>query len=184
MKYVIEHMDTEVWPWSVIEYKHAASAVGSDNLIITNVQEKEHGKLSGLCDVKKEHFTELDLSRVCILDPTAETTLVPEDANKFDCLVFGGILGNEKPEGRTKELVLQNAERRNLGKDQFSTDNAVMVAKQIIDGKRFEELEFIDDLSIDMGEDEEIILPFKYLIVDGEAFVAEELIDHIKREGF
>ena len=42
--------------------------------------------------------------------------------------------------------MVSGAERRHLGPDQFSTDNAVMVAKQIIDGKEFESLEFMDEM--------------------------------------
>ena len=104
MKYIIEHMDDELWEWSVIEYRHAAEHIGADNLIVTNVKQAEHDKLSGCCEVKTERAASLGLQKVCVLDPAAEQTLEPGDAERFDYLVFGGILGNEKPEGRTKGL--------------------------------------------------------------------------------
>lgn len=184
MKYIIEHMDNDLWEWSVIEYRHAAEHVGKENLIVTNVKQAEHGKLAGCCEVKSVRAASLGLTRVCVLDPAAEQALEPGDAEKFDYLVFGGILGSEKPEGRTRELAVPGSERRNLGKDQLATDNAVMAAKIVVGGKRLAELEFIKDFTVKIEEGEEIILPFKYLVADGKPFVAEELVEHIKKEGF
>lgn len=187
MKYVIEHMDPELWEWSSIEYMHAADAVGKDNFMVTNVKEEDQAKLPGV-ECKQETMDSLGLKRVCILDPAAEKMLSPSDRDEFDYLVFGGILGNYPPEERTKDLVVSGAERRHLGPDQFSTDNAVMVAKQIIDGKEFESLEFMDEfvIPIEEGEDagEEIILPFKYLLVDGEPFISPKIIEYVKEHGF
>jgi ribosome biogenesis SPOUT family RNA methylase Rps3 len=34
-----------------------------------------------------------DKSRVCLLDPAAASDLSPEDGDKFDAFLFGGILG-------------------------------------------------------------------------------------------
>jgi ribosome biogenesis SPOUT family RNA methylase Rps3 len=183
MKYVIEHMDPELWIWSLLEYKHIASFVGKDNLIITNVKEKEISKID-FCEAHTETADELELKRVCILDPAAEKTLEPSDAKRFDYLVFGGILGNEPAEGRTKDLQVGGAERRNLGKEQLPTDNAVMVAKKIVEGKKLSELKFEYNITIELDEGEEMILPFKYLVVDGKPFVSKEIIEHVKKHGF
>lgn len=182
MKYIIEHMDPKMWPWSVIEYRHISSIVGKENLIITNVKEKDVEKINDFCEAHTEVTDELEFDRVCILDPAAEKTLEPTDAKQFDYLVFGGILGNDPPEARTKDLEVAGAERRNLGIEQFSTDNAVMVAKKIIDGKKFSELDFMHDLTIELDEGEEMILPFKYLLVDGKPFVSAELVEFIKKK--
>jgi ribosome biogenesis SPOUT family RNA methylase Rps3 len=183
MKYIIEHMDPEMWEWSAIEYKHTAAAVGQGNLMITNVRQEDEDKLDGL-ETDTVSVSALGLNRVCVLDPAAEKTLEPADASEFDYLVFGGILGNYPAEKRTKGLAVRGAERRNLGKDQFSTDNAVMVAHQIMSGKRLSELEFVDEFVVEMDEGEEIILPFKYLVIGRKPFISEKIIEYVKEHGF
>lgn len=184
MKYIIEHMDPELWDWSVLEYKNVAKHVGSDNLIVSNVPQDEEEKLDGVCDVDNLSVTTMGLARVCVLDPEAEQELSPDDADKFDYLVFGGILGDHPPKARTRELQVPGAERRNLGQAQMSTDNAVMVAKLIVEGKKLSELSFQDDLVIPMDEGEEIILPFRYLVIDGKVFVSDAVVEYVKEHGF
>jgi len=183
MKFVIEHMDPELWEWSQLEYKNIGKYVGNTNLIITNVKKKDLDKLA-YCTAKTESVAKLGLKRVCILDPGAPQELRPEDKENFDYLVLGGILGNDPPEARTKDLVVPGAERRNLGVEQFSTDNAAMVALQIIEGTPLEELKFMHDLTIEMDDGEEIILPFKYLMYKGKPFVSEDILDYVKEHGF
>jgi ribosome biogenesis SPOUT family RNA methylase Rps3 len=183
MKYIIEHMDPEMWEWSQLEYRHIAEAVGKENLLITNVKQKDLKKID-FCEAKAESVSSMGLKRVCVLDPAAEKTLEPSDAAKFDYLVFGGILGNDPPEARTKDLIVPGAERRNLGQEQFSTDNAAMVAKQIIDGKKLSSLKFTHDLVIEMDDGEEMILPFKYLVLDGKTYVSPKIIEYVKEHGF
>jgi ribosome biogenesis SPOUT family RNA methylase Rps3 len=184
MKYIIEHMDPQLWEWSILEYRHVSGSVGKDSLIITNVKKDNIPKLKGYADVHNECTAKLSLKKVCILDPAAEKTLEPNDSNNFDYLVFGGILGNDPPEARTKDLVVPGAERRNLGKDQFSTDNAVMVAKLIIDGMKFASLKFLQDFVIEMDDGEEIILPYKYVLVNGKPYISEDIIEYVKKHGF
>ena len=183
MKYIIEHMDPEMWEWSSIEYRHAAEAVGKESLMVTNVGDADLARLKGI-EARKESVAELGLKRVCVLDPAAELLLEPEDAGKFDYLVFGGILGDYPAKQRTKELVVPGAERRSLGKEQFSTDNAVMVAKLVIEGSHLYDLRFMHDLTIPVEEGEEIILPFKYVVVDGKPFVSEKIVEYVREHGF
>jgi ribosome biogenesis SPOUT family RNA methylase Rps3 len=183
MKYIIEHMDPELWEWSQLEYRHIAEAVGKENLMITNLKKKDIPKID-FCEAKTESVSALGLNRVCVLDPGAEKTLEPSDASRFDYIVLGGILGNDPPEARTKDLVVAGAERRNLGTEQFSTDNAAMVAHQIMSGKKLSQLKFTQDLIIEMDDGEEIILPFKYLVLDGKTYVSPKIIEYVKKHGF
>lgn len=182
-------MEPELFPWCLIEYRHMAEAVGADNLTITNVNKDELSKID-FCKATADSAANLSLKNICILDPEAPLTLQPDDKDRFNHLVFGGILGNDPPEARTRELQISNAARRNLGKAQLPTDNAVMVAKKIIDGTPLEQLEFTQDLIIPIESDdaaqsgEEIILPFKYVMVNGKPFISDKLIDHIKEHGF
>ena len=121
---------------------------------------------------------------MCILDPLAQKTLSPEDSELFNFFIFGGILGNEPMEGRTKkELSLPGVARRNLGKKQMSTDTAVLVSYKIINKKiPFSRLKFKDELEIKIGKNLSTILPYRYLIEKGKVILPKGLIKHIKTE--
>ena len=43
-------------------------------------------------------------SNICFMDMRGEQELKPEDAQRFDFLIFGGILGDHPPQDRSKEL--------------------------------------------------------------------------------
>lgn len=47
-----------------------------------------------------ESGKKVDFKRVCLLDLRGEKTLAPEDAQNFDCFLFGGILGDHPPKDR------------------------------------------------------------------------------------
>lgn len=65
--------------------------------------------------------------RLCLLDPRAEKVISPEDAELFDGFLFGGILGDDPPRDRTKELRKLGYEGRHLGSVQMTTDTACYV---------------------------------------------------------
>ncbi len=44
MKFIIEHLEPELYPWCLIEYKHISKIVGKNNLIYTNIN-KEYKKI-------------------------------------------------------------------------------------------------------------------------------------------
>jgi ribosome biogenesis SPOUT family RNA methylase Rps3 len=180
MKYVIEHLEEEEYEWCVIEYKHISKIVGKENLIITNVKEKE--KLKDYAAVYSESVSKLGLKDVCILDPEAEKTLEPTDAKKFKYVIFGGILGDYPPRKRTQEEIKLSGERRNLGREQMATDNAIFVTKKIVDGTPMEKLEFVDTIEIETDENESCVMPYRYVIVDGKPLISEELVNHLKRK--
>ncbi|MBW3004019.1 hypothetical protein KY328_05210 [Candidatus Woesearchaeota archaeon] len=179
MKYVIEHLEPELFEWCVIEYKHISEIVGKDNLVICNVREKDVDKLKGLADVRVESVSDMELNNACVLDPEAPDTLKTQD--KFEYLVFGGILGDDPPKQRTKDEVTIQAERRNLGKEQLATDNAVYVSKLIVEGKRFEDIKFQKGIEIDTAEGESVMFPFSYVLVEGKPLISKELIEYLKR---
>merc|ERR1711948_98184 len=91
-------------------------------------------------------------------DMDAEEALQPDDADKFDALVFGGILGNviERPDGsygsddRTSELrKLGFTHRRHLGPMQMTTDTAILVSKMVLEEARpLAEIPFVDSPEI------------------------------------
>jgi len=180
MKYLIEHLDPELFDWCMIEYKHISNTVGKSNLIFTNITQEDKKNINSLGEVKKESVREMNLNKACLLDPYAEKTLQPDD--NFDYLIFGGILGDDPPQKRTgKKLGEIYAEKRNLGEKQMSTDTAVLVSKMIIEDKiPFEKIKFDDEVEIKTEAHESVILPFRYVVVDGKVVFAPGLIEHIK----
>ena len=183
-KYILEHCDEELYEWSFLEYKHISEIVGKENLIFYNVSEE---KLKPFGEVHPESVTTVDLKKACILDPLAEKTLSPEDVNNFDQFIFGGILGDDPPTEKTRNLITSKVkwEARNLGKEQMATDNAVFVVKKILEGTSLEKIPFKQEIVIPIAEGEEVILPFKYVLVDGKPLVCDALIHKLKtQEGF
>lgn len=182
MKYVIEHFG-KVFKWHFIEYSHISQIVGKNNLLFTNIKGKTD-KLSSLGKVFRKSIAELGFEKICILDPSAGKMLTPNDCRHFDYLVFGGILGDYPPRDRTREMLssrMPKAEKRNIGKEQFPTDNAVYVAKQISSGKKFNELKFIDTIEIDVGKKLSVILPFRYASKNGKPVLSPRLVEFLKK---
>lgn len=184
MIYIIEHLDKKLWPWSLIEYKHISKIVGKKNLWFTNITSnklKRYGKVFG------KSVKDLNLKKVCVLDPEASETLKPSDKKKFKYFVFGGILGDFPAKKRTRKELTRflNCEVRNIGKKQMSTDNAVYAVKKILSGKKFSELEFLDRLELKTGKYESLILPYGYNAVKGKPLISKELLEFIrKKRGF
>jgi len=183
MKAIIEHLEPEVYPWCLLEYKHISQIVGKENLIFTNVPKKDHSKLLGFGACEEKPFSELEFSNVCLLDPKADELLKPAD-KKFDYYLFGGILGNYPPEGRTKKAFGKfKGEQRHIGDKQMSTDTAVNVTHKIVDlGIPFDKLEFVDEPEIVLEEGYSNILPYRYLSEKGKPVLPEGLFDYLLNE--
>lgn len=186
--YVLEHLDAELFNWSLIEYKRISKFVGKDNLWFTNIEEKDIKKLSKFGKVFTESVKDMNLKDTCILDPEATETLSPEDKSKFKYIIIGGILGDYPAKKRTEELItifMPNSEKRDLGKAQLSTDNAAYVAHEILSGTPLNKIPFIDSPEIEVNEIESVILPFRYPAVKGKALMSKQIIKHLKeRPGF
>jgi len=94
-------------------------------------------------------------------------------------------LGDYPAKKRTKEKLtrfVKNAAARNIGKKQFSTDNAVYVVKQIVNGKSLQELKFKDRIEIQKNNVESFILPYRYALLNGKPLISKELIKFLKRK--
>lgn len=185
--YIIEHLEPKVWPWCLIEYKNISKIVGKKNLWFTNVRTdtKTLKKLENLGKVSRRPVKTLDLKKACVLDPEAEEKLTPRGAKNFDYFIFGGILGDYPPKKRTRKEItskIKHAKARNIGKKQFSTDNAVLVTKKILRGKPLSEIKFKDKLTIKINEIESIELPFCYPIIKGKAHISKDLVHFLKNK--
>ncbi|MBW2978533.1 hypothetical protein KY304_00290 [Candidatus Woesearchaeota archaeon] len=182
MKYIIEHMDNEMHKWSIIEYKHISSIVGKNNLIFTNVK-KGADKIKDLGKIREKSITEMNFEKICILDSDSKHVLKTSDKQKFDYFVFGGILGDNPPQKRTQNLIKSlKFPTRNLGDKQMSTDTAVLAVKMILSGKKLSEIEFADTIIIPIREDEEVILPFRYILQDGKLMLAPGIVKMLKEQ--
>ena len=194
MKYIIEHLEPELFEWCLIEYDHISRIVGRENLIFTNIKNKKNAsKLKKFGDVSNEKFSELgykldfDKNKICILSQYAQKTLETIDKNKFEYFVFGGILGDKPAKRRTEDIIKEfkqnkiRFEERNLGNAQMPTDNAVYASKKILDGAKLNELKFIDEVEIQINENESVSLPFRYIVDDNKLVISEKLVEHLRK---
>lgn len=183
--FIIEHLEPEMWPWCLIEYESLSKAVGKKNVWFTNVKKKDAYKLKKYGSVFTQSIKKLPiaLSRACVLDPRAPHTLEPKE--RFEYYIFGGILGDEKLNGRTeKELThfLKQAHKRNIGREQFSTDNAVYVTHEIMKGTPLTKQRFQDTLEIHFNAIESVILPYRYPLVRDKPRINPKLITYLKNK--
>ena len=108
--FIVEHLDPELEAWQILEYNAIANECAATNsdFRLTGLANPQafHGKL----DIAPSNLVEKSVEvlysspeakkRVCLLDPKAESDISPEDADKFDVFLFGGILGDDPPRGR------------------------------------------------------------------------------------
>jgi len=191
MKFIIEHMEQEVYEWCLLEYKHISKIVGKDNLIITNVK-KDKNKLRELGTVYEQSVVDIldKFPNTCLLDMDAQQILSTKDKNEFQYFLFGGILGDNPRKHRTQELKKKvKTQTRNLGNKQMSTDTAVYVTKKILSGTKLVELRFADEVEIILNEDKEsaesVILPFRYVLDENrkeKVVLPDGLIDYLKKK--
>ncbi len=162
--------------------------VGKKQTLFTNVPKKEQAKLKKFGDVSDESVLDMEIKNACLLDPQAAETLTPEEAQTFDAFIFGGILGDAPVRGRTKKLLtskMKNVMVRNLGKEQMSTDNAVLTTWLIIGGKKLEEIPFQDTIEVTVKKgrmEEAFVLPFRYVLVKGKPFMSQKLKKYIQQK--
>ena len=181
---IIEHLEPEVWPWCKIEYESISKIIPKQNLWFTNIKKKDKF-LSSLGKVSPESVINMNLKNACILDPNAKETLTPTGAKQFDYFIIGGILGDYPPRKRTKEELtnkIHNMKARNIGTKQFSTDNAVYVLKQIIEGTPLEKMKFKNKVTIKINKIESVDLPYYYPLVNGKPRISDKLIEYIKKK--
>lgn len=187
MKFIIEHLEPELYEWCLIEYEYISKIVGKQNLIFTNVGNKEKNKLKKFDSVFEKSVSELKLKSICVLSQYSKSTLKTDDKNKFKYFVFGGILGDSPARKRTINLIQKLKSKkikfktRNLGNRQMPTDVAVFVAKKILDGKKLNDFKFVDEVEIEINENESVTLPFRYVVDDNKSIIDEKLVEHLRK---
>lgn len=185
--FIIEHLEPKLWPWCEIEYKSISKITGKNHVWFTNLSSK---KLINYGKIIKNSVVDLDIdhTKACILDPLASTMLTPKEAKHYKYIIVGGILGEEKLNGRTKKELtsrLPKIKKYNLGKGQFSTDNAVYVAHAITLGNPLKDIPYKDTIEIHINSVESTILPYRYPLINRKPRISSELINYLKhKKGF
>ncbi|KAG0174806.1 hypothetical protein DFQ28_004457 [Apophysomyces sp. BC1034] len=169
--FIIEHMEDDMHEWCVLEYKHMLLNLGPDHLYFSSLTEKCLNE-SMPEELKKAHchtedvlnLPNVDPKDVCLLDPSATKELAPEDGDLFKYFLFGGILGDDPPKDRTKELRKLGFEGRRLGPVQMTTDTAVNVTKRVVEDRiPLDEVPYIDHPEIRFSRHESVTMPFRYI---------------------
>jgi ribosome biogenesis SPOUT family RNA methylase Rps3 len=100
--YIVEHLDPELGTWSELEYlaiaresQDAGAKFCLSSLPPAFKVPEALNKMPAFTAETRgvEELYASDKSRVCLLDPSAASDLCPEDGDKFDAFLFGGILG-------------------------------------------------------------------------------------------
>ncbi|KAL8392535.1 hypothetical protein RB595_002649 [Gaeumannomyces hyphopodioides] len=191
--YIVEHLDPELGPWSELEYLAIAEETqrASSSFLLSSLPPtfSPPVALQAIPAFKAENrgVEELyaqDKTRVCLLDPSAAKDLSPEDGEKFDVFLFGGILGDDPPRDRTSELRKKGFEGRRLGSMQMTTDTAVRVTRMVVEGKLpLEDIPYLDFPELKFNEHESTEMPFRYVEGDdGKPLMPKGMIELIGKD--
>jgi ribosome biogenesis SPOUT family RNA methylase Rps3 len=186
-RYVVEHLEDEVYDWCLLEYKHMQKYLNSQ-LIITNVPTKFHHKFPSNMTVHSESYADLFLNknlRIGLLDQCGSHELQPTD--DFDVIVCGGILGCDEFEGplvdRTSQLRREGVECVHLGPVQMTADTAMIVSHLILDQKKkMSDFQFSDRPSLKIGKKQFVDMPFRYLVGDDGVLLPDGMLDLLKQD--
>lgn len=179
MKLIVENLE-KYSEWLMLEYKHCTSLWG--NILFTNVKDRKMKNfLSEFAEAKSKSVTEMN-EKLIVLDPLAKKKLKTSDFNNADGVVVGGILGYDKPKGRTKKLISDklNAKTRNIGKKQMPIDIAAFVAKMIYLGEKIENIELTDQLEIKFDDEYSVVLPYAYPVINNKVIVTPGLVEYLR----
>jgi ribosome biogenesis SPOUT family RNA methylase Rps3 len=181
---IVEHCEQTLSEWLLLEYKHTAK-LWKNNLLFTRVTDDKTKKiLEQLGSVKKEKAKDLYKGKHCIvLDPQAKKPLTPHDCTLAEALIIGGLLGYEKPKGRTKTLIstASGFQTRHLGPLQLSIDGAAFVIKAISLGLPLKDIEIAKEVEIIHDSVHSTILPFGYPIVENKPVITPGLVAYLSK---
>ena len=99
---VVEHLDPELEEWSTLEYAAIADECNKAGVLffVSSIpkdfrlpdQLKKHPAVRVESKNAEDIFAEAK-NNICLLDPSADEKLRPQDGDKFNIFLFGGILG-------------------------------------------------------------------------------------------
>ncbi|DAC72758.1 MAG TPA: hypothetical protein DSN98_03755 [Thermoplasmata archaeon] len=181
---IIEHCEPALSDWLLLEYKHVVK-IWKGNIVFTRVADKKTAQvLQKLGRIQKKKAKDIFSTKKCIvLDPQAKKPLTPKDCSNADAIIIGGLLGYEKPQGRTKKLISNTSgfETRHLGSLQLSIDGAAFVTKAICLGLNLKDIEIASEIEIIHDSVHSTILPFGYPIIANRPVITPGLIKYLNR---
>lgn len=183
-KLVIENLEAELSEWLFLEYRHAAELW--DEVVFTNVKNPAAAaRLSALGEVVEKPCYEVYQGEgVIVLDPRGKEALRSRDFQDAEAVIIGGILGEIVPRGRTSSLItsrMKHARVRNLGETQLTIDTAALVAKLIRLGLDLGEIEITREVELKFSENESILLPYGYVILEDTLILTPGLKEYLLR---
>ncbi|KAL5334059.1 SAM-dependent RNA methyltransferase [Aspergillus crustosus] len=190
---VVEHLDPELGPWSALEYGCIAreSYSAGSRFLLSSVPTSLQllDDLAAIEGLGIEHRSVEEVfadrkSKVCLLDPSAQTELSPTDGDTFEVFLFGGILGDDPPRDRTSELRNKGYVGRRLGPVQMTTDTAVRVTRLVVhDRVPLEEIQYVDNPEIIVNKHERTEMPFRYVKdSEGKPIMPDGMVELIKKD--
>ncbi|KAG2753016.1 DUF431-domain-containing protein [Suillus brevipes Sb2] len=186
--YVIEHMEEDettpksLPPWVELEYAHMLTLAGINGRVeFTHLSQNSclslNDRLASINEPAASYHVHtrsvmelleqnnIPITRVCLLDPKAQTVLALEDGKIFDHFLFGGILGDDPPRDRTSELRQLGFPSRHLGPMQMTTDTALGVTKRVVDDEvQLNAIPYVDFPTITFNAKESVEMPFRYIV--------------------
>lgn len=186
---IIENREQSLSDWLWAEYSHSAGMW--PGTVFTNV--RDAAMLSALQKVGtpvEPDVLEFTGGKGCIiLDHQSPVELTAADFEIADYIVVGGILGYDRPKGRTRKLITSRFDStsnlfRNLGSVQLTIDSAVFVARAIALGASLGELDITSEVEIKWDEGHSTLLPYGYPIVDGKILITPGIVEILRRTTF
>ncbi len=177
---VIENLEAKLSEWLYLEYAAASRYWGG--AIFTRVPPAMRPRLCGLGEVHACSFRELfGEEEVVILDPRAEEPLTRDDLLNAEAVVVGGILGYDRPRGRTAKHITRSLRHRarHLGRVQLSIDTAALVSRLIYLGERLENIEVSCEVEVRLSEKERVLLPYGYVVYSGRVLLTPGLVEYL-----
>lgn len=186
---VVENCEKSASDWLMAEYSHSASIWPGS--VFTNVHDQQlFSQLSGVGTPVREDVLAYTHGKGCILlDHQSPNELTAEDFDDARYIVVGGILGYDKPRGRTKEFITSRFDPglnifRNLGKIQLTIDSAVFVARAIYLGARLSEVEITTEVDVQWDDVHSTHLPYGYPVVEGRVVLTPGLVEILRNTKF
>lgn len=183
---IIENREDRISDWLLAEYSHSAAMW--PGTIFTNVRDSGMAAaLVGAGSIVAEDVLEYTGGKGCIiLDHQAPEVLSPDDFENASYIVVGGILGYDRPKGRTRQLITsrfsgQDNLFRNMGSIQLTIDSAVFVARAIALGASFGELEITNEVEVRWDDVHSTLLPYGYPVVDGKVLMTPGLVEILRK---
>lgn len=186
---IVEHLEAELSPWLLLEYRHVSRIQGRDHTWFTNVPARYHRIIKIYGRVFEESVIDLLVSgalnphETIILDPQAPGKLQYSDLATVKYVIIGGILGDHPPRGRTKTLLTSripsSVKAFNIGEAQYSIDGAAYYVKYLLDHRGEEGFQYVDGVTVET-EHGYVFLPYRYPLVDGKPLLADGLEYYLK----